>query len=74
LSQLNNHFGKIGIAIVVIGLLILYIDGYKMSQDFSASMTISDHPEIYIPILGIIITSIGAVVFIINYTRGRIVI
>jgi len=70
----NNHLGKIGLSIMAIGLIILYYDAYRLTQLFPTGYHYYEHPEIHIPIIGMIIAFTGTAIFIYNFSKGRKVI
>ncbi len=74
LSKSKSHFGKIGLVIMTIGMIILYVDGVRLTQTVVAGYQFYEHPEIHIPIIGIIITFFGTSIFIYNFSKGRNVI
>jgi hypothetical protein len=74
LSKSKSQFGKIGLTIMVMGMIILYADGIKLTQTVSEGYQFYEHPEIQIPIIGIIITFFGTGIFIYNFSKGRNVI
>jgi len=75
LSQKSyNHLGKIGLSIMVVGMIILYYDGIRLTQLFPTGYNYYEHPEIHIPIIGIIIAIVGTAIFIYNFSKGRKVI
>jgi len=74
LSKSKSQFGKIGLAIMVTGMIILYADGIKLTQTVSVGYQFYEHPEIQIPIIGIMIAFFGTTIFIYNFSKGRNVI
>jgi len=74
LSKSKSQFGKIGLAIMVAGMIILYADGIKLTQTVSVGYQFYEHPEIQIPIIGIMIAFFGTTIFIYNFSKGRNVI
>lgn len=70
----NNHHGKIGISIMVVGMIILYSDGIRLIYLFPTGYHYYEHPEIYIPIIGAIVAAIGTTIFLYNFSKGRKVI
>lgn len=74
LSKSKSHFGKIGLSMMVVGMIILYADGIRLTQTVPIGYQFYEHPEIYIPIIGIIITFLGIAIFIYNFNKGRNVI
>ena len=73
-SRSKSHFGKIGLIIMVTGMIILYADGIRLTQIVSAGYQFYEHPEIQIPIIGIMIAFFGTGVFIYNFSKGKNVI
>ena len=73
-QKLNMHLGKFGLAVMISGLSILYYDAYRINQIFPVNYRFYEHPEIHIPIIGIIIAFVGTSVFIVNFIKGRKVI
>ena len=59
---------------MAIGLVILYYDGYRLMQMFPTGYQVSNHPEIHIPIIGIMIAFAGTAIFLYNFSKGRRVI
>ena len=74
LSKSKSQFGKIGIVLMVIGMIILYADGIRLTQTVPAGYQFYEHPEIYIPIIGFIVAFSGMGIFIHNFRKGRNVI
>jgi len=74
LSKSKSQFGKIGLAIMVAGMIILYVDGIRLTQTVSVGYQFYEHPEIQIPIIGIMIAFFGTAIFIYNFSKGRNVI
>jgi hypothetical protein len=74
LSESKSHLGKIGLLIMTIGMIILYADGISLTKTVQASYHFYEHPEIYIPIIGILIAFFGTAIFIYNFSKGRNVI
>lgn len=70
----KSHLGKIGLAIMIIGLGVLYYDGISLSQSVPAGYQYYEHPAIYIPIIFIIVAFVGVGIFIYNFSKGRNVI
>ena len=73
-SKTKSQFGKIGLAIMVAGMIILYVDGIKLTQTVPEDYQFYEHSEIQIPIIGIIIAFFGTGIFIYNFSKGRNVI
>ena len=73
-SKSKSQFGKIGLVIMVAGMIILYVDGIRLTQTVSAGYQFYEHPEIQIPIIGIIIAFFGTAIFIYNFSKGKNVI
>ena len=71
LSKSKSHFGKIGFSMMIIGMIILYADGIRLTQTVPIGYQFYEHPEIHIPIIGIIITFLGTFLFIYNFNKGR---
>ena len=74
LSKSKSQFGKIGLTIMVMGMIILYADGIRLTQTVPEGYQFYEHPEIQIPIIGIIIAFFGTSIFIYNFSKGRNVI
>jgi len=74
LSKSKSQFGKIGIVLMVIGMIILYVDGIRLTQTVSTGYQFYEHPEIHIPIIGFIVAFSGMSIFIYNFRKGRNVI
>jgi len=74
LSKPKSQFGKIGLVIMVTGMIILYVDGIRLASTVSVGYQFYEHPEIHIPIMGIIIAFLGTAIFIYNFSKGRNVI
>lgn len=74
LSKSKSQLGKIGLVIMVMGMIILYADGIKLAQTVPAGYQFYEHPEIHIPIIGIAIAFFGTAIFIYNFSKGRNVI
>ena len=70
----KSQFGKIGLVIMVVGMIILYADGTRLTQTVPVSYQFYEHPEIQIPIIGIMIAFFGTAIFIYNFSKGRNVI
>ena len=70
----NNHLGKIGLSIMVIGMVILYYDRIRLIPIVPSGYQFYEHPEIYIPIISIIISFTGVGIFIYNFSKdGKVV-
>ena len=54
-----------------IGLFILYYDGYRINLAHPRNYHFYEHPEIYIPIMGMLIAFFGTAIFIYNFKKGR---
>lgn len=70
-KKFKNHLGKIGILMMVTGMIILYSDGIRLIQIVPVGYQFYEHPEIHIPIIGIIIAFLGVGIFIYNFSKGR---
>ena len=70
----KSQFGKIGLAIMAAGMIILYADGIRLTQTVPVGYQFYEHPEIQIPIIGIIVAFFGTAIFIYNFSKGRNVI
>ena len=70
----KSHLGKIGLAIMVIGLGVLYYDGIKLIQEVPVGYQFYEHPQIHIPIIFIIVAFVGVGIFVYNFSKGRNVI
>jgi hypothetical protein len=73
-QKLSNNLGKIGLGIMTVGLIILYYDAYTLTQLFPTNYHFYEHPEIYIPIVGMIVAFFGISIFIFNFSKGKKVI
>ena len=71
LAKSKSQFGKIGLTIMVIGMIILYADGIRLTQTVPEGYQFYEHLEIQIPIIGIIIAFFGTGIFIYNFSKGR---
>jgi len=74
LSKSKSQFGKIGIVLMAIGMIILYVDGIRLTQTVPTGYQFYEHPEIHIPIIGFIIAFSGMGIFIYNFRKGKHVI
>jgi uncharacterized protein YjeT (DUF2065 family) len=74
LSKSKSQLGKIGIVLIVIGMIILYADAIKLTQTVQVGYQFYEHPEIHIPIIGFIVAFLGTGIFIYNFSKGRNVI
>lgn len=70
-SKLNGHLGKVGIAIMAMGLIVLYSDAFRLVQTVPSGYQYFEHPEIHVPIIGIAIAAAGTGVFIYNFLKGK---
>ncbi len=70
LSKSKSQLGKIGIVMMVIGMIILYADGIQLTQTVPVGYQFYEHPEIHIPIIGFIIAFLGMGIFIYNFNKG----
>ena len=66
----NNHLGKIGLSIMVIGMIVLYYDGIRLIPIAPPGYQFYEHPEIYIPIISVIVAFAGVGIFIYNFSKG----
>ena len=73
-QKLNGDLGKIGLGIMTTGLIILYYDAYRLTQLFPTNYHFYEHPEIYVPIIGMAIAFFGISIFIFNFSKGKRVI
>jgi len=73
-SKTKSQFGKIGLAIMVAGMIILYVDGIRLTQTVPEDYQFYEHSEIQIPIIGIMVAFFGTAIFIYNFSKGRNVI
>ena len=73
-QKLNNHLGKIGLLIMVTGMLILYYDGIRLIPIVPIGYQFYEHPEIHIPIISMIMAFVGLGIFIYNFRKGEKVI
>jgi len=74
LSKSKRQLGKIGIVLMAIGMIILYVDGIRLTQTVPANYQFYEHPEIHIPIIGFIVAFLGTGIFIYNFRKGSNVI
>ena len=74
LSKPKRQFGKIGILLMAIGMIILYADGIRLTQTVPTGYQFYEHPELHIPIIGFIVAFLGMSIFIYNFRKGRNVI
>jgi len=74
LSESKSQLGKIGIVLIIIGMIILYTDGIRLTQTVTIGYQFYEHPEIHIPIIGFIVAFLGMGIFIYNFSKGRNVI
>ena len=70
----NKHLGKIGLSIMVIGMMILYYDGIRLIPIVPTGYQFYEHPEIHIPIISMMMAFVGLGIFIYNFSKGRKVI
>ena len=66
----NNHLGKIGLFITVIGMVILYYDGIRLILIVPSGYHFYEHPEIHIPIVSMLMAFVGIGIFIYNFSKG----
>ena len=66
----NNHLGKVGLFIMVIGMVILYYDGIRLITIVPSEYQFYEHPEIYIPISSMVMAFVGIGIFIYNFSKG----
>ena len=66
----NNHLGKIGLSIMVIGMVILYYDGIRLISTVSPGYQFYEHPEIHIPLISMILSFVGVGIFVYNFSKG----
>ena len=74
LSKSKSQLGKIGIVLMVIGMIILYTDGARLYLTVPVGYQFYEHPEIHIPIIGFIVAFLGTGIFIYNFSKERNVI
>ena len=74
LSKSKSQLGKIGIVLMAIGMIILYVDGVRLTQIVPVGYQFYEHPEIHIPIIGFVVAFLGMGIFIYNFRKGRNVI
>ena len=74
LSKSKSRFGKIGIVLMAIGMIILYADGARLYLTVPTGYQFYEHPEIHIPIIGFIVAFSGMGIFIYNFRKGKNVI
>ena len=70
----NNHLGKVGLFIMVTGMVILYYDGIRLIPIVPSGYQFYEHPEIYIPIVSMFMAFVGIGIFIYNFSKGEKVI
>lgn len=56
---------------MIAGLSVLFYDAYRINQLFPMNYRFYDHPEMYIPIVGMFVAFLGTAIFIINFRQGR---
>ncbi len=66
----NNPLGKIGLFIMVIGMMILYYDGIRLIPIVPSGYQFYEHPEIHIPIVSMLMAFVGIGIFIYNFSKG----
>ena len=66
----NNQLGKIGLFIMVIGMMILYYDGIRLIPIVPLGYHFYEHPEIHIPIVSMLMAFVGIGIFIYNFSKG----
>jgi len=71
LSKSKSQLGKIGIVLIIIGMIILYTDGIRLTQTVPTGYQFYEHPEIHIPIIGFIVAFLGTGIFVYNFSKGR---
>lgn len=70
MTELKNHLGKIGIGIMIAGMVRLFYDSYEINQKFPTNYRWYDHPEPIVPIIAMLVAFSGITIFIINFRRG----
>ncbi|MGI9565547.1 MAG: hypothetical protein ACR2LL_00855 [Nitrosopumilus sp.] len=70
----TRHLGKIGFIVIAIGMILLFYDAYRINQLYPMNYVFYQHPEMYVPIMGMSIAFIGTFLFIFNFVKGRTVI
>ena len=70
-KKLDKSLGKIGILIMVIGMVLLFYDSYVINQMFPTNYHFYEHPEVHIPIIAMLIAFSGTGIFIIHFKKGR---
>ena len=53
---------------------VLFYDAYNINQFYPMNYVFYQHPEIYIPIIGMSVAFLGTFIFIFNFVKGRTVI
>ena len=66
----NTHLGKIGLFIMVIGMVILYYDGIRLIPLVPSGYQFYEHPEMYVPIISMMMAFVGIGIFIYNFSKG----
>lgn len=69
-QKLNNHLGKTGLSIMVMGMMILYYDGIRLISIVPSGYQFYEHSEIHIPIISMIVAFVGVGIFIYNFSKG----
>jgi len=59
---------------MIVGLVILYYDSYRINQLYPTNYQFYNHPEIHIPLTAMAIAFFGTSVFIVNLRKGKKVI
>ena len=70
-QRFGGYLGKIGLVIMTVGLIILYYDAYVLIQLFPTGYLFFDHPQVHVPIIGMLIAFGGTSVFIYNFSKGK---
>ena len=69
-KESHSHLGKIGLSIMVTGMMILYYDGIRLIPTVPSGYQFYEHPEIHIPIISMIMAFVGIGIFIYNFRKG----
>lgn len=73
-EKTHRNLGKIGLFVMVVGLIILYYDGISLMQTVSPEYQYYEHPQIHIPLIFMMVSFVGIGIFLYNFSKGRNVI
>lgn len=68
-TKRGGHLGKVGLAIMVAGLAMMYYDGTTLPA--GSGYQYHEHPAIHVPAALAVVAFSGAGIFIYNFSRGR---